>query len=124
MTTQVILGARLDDESRHDIAAMIADSHGVETFLVPRVGEKNPAKLVTTVNENAIEWKFRQVLGPGDPGVQVDARWEPVDFLARPAHRGRLSIRLVEPPMSIWPLAVRLRCKSACATGRTPEENP
>ena len=65
----VILGAGFDDETRDDVAAMVADSHpALEVFLVPRVGEKNPAKLVTTVNEKAIEWKFRQVLGPGGPG--------------------------------------------------------
>lgn len=65
----VILGAGFDDETRDDVAAMIADSHpGLETYLVPRVGEKNPAKLVTTVNEKAIEWKFHQALGPGGPG--------------------------------------------------------
>lgn len=65
----VILGAGFDDETRDDVAAMIAESHpDLDPYLVPRVGEKNPAKLVTTVNEKAIEWKFHQVLGPGGPG--------------------------------------------------------
>lgn len=65
----VILGAGFDDPTREDIVAMVANSHpGLEVYLVPRVGEKNPAKLITTVNEKAIEWKFRQVLGPGGPG--------------------------------------------------------
>lgn len=65
----VILGAGFDDETRDDVAAMIADGHPeLKVYLVPRVGEKNPAKLITTVNEQAIEWKFHKVLGPGGPG--------------------------------------------------------
>lgn len=65
----VILGAGFDDETRDEVAAMIANSHpSLDVSLVPRIGEKNPAKLVTTVNEKAIEWKFHQVLGPGGPG--------------------------------------------------------
>lgn len=65
----VILGAGFDDDTRNDIAAMVNDTHpNLGVFLVPRVGEKNPAKLVTTVNEKAIEWKFHQVLGPAGPG--------------------------------------------------------
>lgn len=65
----VILGAGFDDETRDDVAVMINSTHpNLDVYLVPRVGEKNPAKLVTTVNEKAIEWKFHQVLGPGRPG--------------------------------------------------------
>ncbi len=72
----VILGAGFDDETRDDVATMIGASHPeLDVFHVPRVGEKNPAKLVTTVNEKAIEWKFHKILGskkpggPGGPGI-------------------------------------------------------
>ena len=70
----VILGAGFDDETRDDVAAMINASHpDLEVYLVPRVGEKSPAKLVATVNEKAIEWKFHQALGAGGPGGRPPA---------------------------------------------------
>ncbi|MGH1488474.1 MAG: hypothetical protein ACRBK7_03635 [Acidimicrobiales bacterium] len=70
----VILGAGFDDETRDDVAAMIAESHpGPEVFLVPRVGEKSPAKLIALVNDKTIEWKFQQVLGPGPASEPRDS---------------------------------------------------
>ena len=68
----VILGAGFDDETREDIAAMIKTMEpDMSVYLVPRVGEKNPAKLVNIVNDKAIEWKFYQMLGgrPGGPSA-------------------------------------------------------
>lgn len=69
-----ILGAGFDDETRDPIAARIQkQSPDTDVILVPRTGEKGPAKLVEYTNARAIEWKFKQVMGgafggPGGPG--------------------------------------------------------
>lgn len=65
----VLLGAGFDDETRDNLAEMIAEvAPDVQVTKVPRVGEKSPAKLIDVVNQLAIEWKFGQLLGSGKPG--------------------------------------------------------
>lgn len=60
----VILGAGFTDEIRDDIEEMIKrDGHDVVIYKVPRVGDKNPAKLITLTNEQAVSWKFFKLLG-------------------------------------------------------------
>jgi len=67
----VILGAGFDDTARDGLASRITEiDPTLDQFLVPRVGEKSPTKLVDIVNSKAIEWKFMKALG-GKPGDQM-----------------------------------------------------
>ena len=69
----VILGAGFDDVTRNDMAAMIRETYPeLNVYLVPRVGEKSPVKLIYIVNDQAVEWKFFQRLGnrPGEPQMR------------------------------------------------------
>lgn len=60
----LILGAGFTDEIRDDIEVMVKrDGSDIVIYKVPRVGEKNPAKLITIVNEQAVSWKFFKLLG-------------------------------------------------------------
>ena len=47
-----------------DIAGEIHGTNpDLEAFLVPRIGDENPAEPVRAANEKAIEWKSHRVLG-------------------------------------------------------------